>query len=431
MRLSTPSLPIAFLLGFSVFSTAIAAAPKKDADLREESMPLFELKPFTVEGSGEIAISIYARSGSDRRYATRFAHSAVEAAYVTIEKNPGRGLVIIGDAGEPHPLGFFERFLSVVRSRDDDPELARHAGELEANLGQWKATSGIRLDDGDSESGEFEIDLEQLLVAFPMPLEGVAGDLYLLGWRRRFDPESVERELRSLSSADLQEGAFEQFDWVFYLPPRETLDQVLKTVVPAVMKKEKMGIFKRAMARAAIFTFKPLIKDAMESLRKGVLYFTVLKAAGGFREGDMEALVGAYVGSQLPKGKIIPGGKRERALDAIRAQKLANDEYAKDPFVVPEPRSSFVAADYARFEGYYGAEGHETKRFFVADGRCFWQEGAAEPVEYIPAEGLLLVSANRDITIEILPADDAGGASVELRKGRFRFTFPPVVPPAL
>lgn len=429
MRISTLSAQTAFLARvFLLCSVAVAAGKERGA--REESMPLFELKPFTVEGSGEIQISIYARSGSDRRYGTRFAHSVVEAAYVTLEKNPGRGLVIIGDAGEPHPLGFFERFLSVVRSRDDDPELARHASELEANLRQWKATSGIRLDEDDSEAADFGIDMEQLLAAFPMPLEGVAADLYLLGWRQRFEPESVERELRSLSSADLQGGAFEPFDWVFYLPPRETLDQVLKTVVPAVMKKEGLGIFKRAMARAAIFAFKPVIKDAMESLRKGVLYFTVLKAAGGFREGDMEALIEAYVGSQLPKGKIIPGGKRERALDAIRAQKLANDAYAADPFVVPEPRPSFDASDYARFEGYYGAEGHETKRFFVADGRCYWQEGAAEPVEYIPAEGLLLVSANRDITIEFLPTAGADAASVELRKGRFRFTFPPVEPSA-
>ncbi|EDY85105.1 hypothetical protein VDG1235_4740 [Verrucomicrobiia bacterium DG1235] len=382
----------------------------------------YELEPIQVTGE-EIPITIFARSSGDRRYATKFAHNVVEVAYETLEKSPGSGLVIIGQSGEPHPITILDRFLEISRSDESSTEVKALADELEEALSNWR--DKIQFDTGDENQDEdFPVDIDSLINAFPIPLPKIAADIYLLAWQEEFEFERVEQRLTHLSSADLEKEEFEEFQWVFYLPPRNALNKVLKEVLPAVFKAEKIGPMKRVLIRGAIATFKPLIKDAMEGVRKGVLYWSVLSAnQEDFNQGDIEALAEAYFESQMPRGKILPGNKKERALDAIKAQKLENEEYAKDPFVLHEPLEHFDPQAYVPMCGAFGAEGHRDKRFFLENDLIYWQEGDDDPVEYLPAENDFFSSTRKDTTLQFFADANGEFNSVELRVGRHRFDF--------
>lgn len=399
------------------FNCLLANAEDPAARFRD----YYELEPFVVTGE-DIPITVFARTNADRNYATRFAHKVVEVAYYTIEKSPGSGLVIIGRSGEPHPIHLIENFMERARSEDASPELRVIADELDKAVDEWREK--IRFDVDTEEDNEIPVDLDKLVVAFPMPLPKIAADLYLLAWQEDFDAKRIDQKLDSLTIDDLRQQDFEEFKWVFYLPPRNTLNGVLKEVLPAAFEAAEMGFFKRAMARTAIAAFKPLIRDAMEGVRKGVMYWAVLNANSElFGEGDIDLLAEAYIESQMPRGKIIGGGKKERALEATQAQILKNAEYAKDPFTLPEPIESYDLTLAESLLGTYGDEGHRDKRFFIQEQSLFWQEGDDEPIEYLPAGETLFVSSEKDITIEFIPGETDDYTRVELRKGRFRHTF--------
>lgn len=397
----------------------LCAAP---ANAEKQFSDFFELEPYQVTGE-EIPITVFARNGGDRHYATRFAHKVVEVAYRTLERSPGSGLVIIGKSGEPHPITLFERFMEKARAQDAPPELKSIADQLESEFGKWREKIHFEME---SEEGEDEIPFDpQLLVdAFPMPLPGKAAQLYLLAWEEKFDPEQVELLLSNLKAEDLKPQDFQEFKWVFYLPPRNSLNKVLKEILPLAFDAEEFGPMKRMLARAAIATFKPLIKDAVEGVRKGVLYWSVLTAnEKAFNDGDIEALAGAYIESQMPRGKLFGSDKTEHALQAVERQKAENAAYAKDPFIAPETLDSFEPSSFSDYFGRYGDEGHRNKTFFEKDGALYWQEGDDDPVEYLPAGEAYLVSSDKDTTLRFIPGETPSFTQVELRKGRFRHTF--------
>jgi len=115
-------------------------------------------------------------------------------------------------------------------------------------------------------------------------------------------------------------GDFEEYDWVIYLPPKNAIHRAIKDVLPHVMKKEKMGFFKRSLVKGAVFTFKPLIRDTMEGVRKSLLYKSILGATSDLGEEDKEKLKGAYLGALMPQGRVIPRDKDRKSVLAVKTK---------------------------------------------------------------------------------------------------------------
>lgn len=404
----------------AVATTAPAAPPPtagRDSD--SEFLRSIQLAPFVVNGN-RLTISIHARSASDRRYAEKFAEEVIRVADATLENSAGSGLVIVGAKGEPHPVFIFEKFQAMARAGRLNPDVAASAGPLDKMIRDWEFRANV---DGDS-TAELGLDFDTIVRAMPLPLEGAGSRLYQLAWAENFDAERVEQKLQSLTPADLTADRLSTYDWVFYLPPRDAFNQVLKAAVPAIMEKEKIGFFKRTLWRGALLAFKPAIRKAVEGLRKGMLFMTVLRARSGDSMDDIMALTGAYVRVLMPDFKFNGGTTHQRALEAIEAQKLANAEYARDPFVSPERLANFEAAAYARFEGEYAERQETTHRFARHADGFTWQYLDRQPSAFHPASDRLFVHDDGHMTIEFL-VDDAGNVTgVEERWKRFRKTIP-------
>jgi len=103
-------------------------------------------------------------------------------------------------------------------------------------------------------------------------------------------------------------------------PQKNAIDRAIKDVLPHVMKKEKMGFFKRSLVKGAVFTFKPLIRDAMEGVRKSLLYESILGATSDLGEEDKEKLKGAYLGALMPQGRVIPRDKDRKSVLAVKTK---------------------------------------------------------------------------------------------------------------
>ena len=134
--------------------------------------------------------------------------------------------------------------------------------------------------------------------------------------------------------------------------------------------------------------------------------------------------MGAYMNVLLPDLKFNDGKTYQRAIDAIEAQKIANIEYAKDPFVSPEPLGTFDPATYALFEGDYAEERKVTHRFRQSDGRFTWQYLEKEPIFFRPAGPQLFVAEHGKMTLEFLLNEDGVVTGVEERWVRRRKTVP-------
>lgn len=392
-----------------------------------------QLAPFVVKGE-KLSISVHARTGGDRRYATDFAEDVVGIAYETMHKSTGAGLVIVGREGEPHPVVVIRKFLTMAAAGQLDPVVAANADALNAKLADWKGMMRIHDEEDEDEDGEegFKITFDMIMPALPLPLEGVASKLYQLSWAEGFDEARVEKKLRALTADELSSDALSKYDWVFYLPPRSAYIGVQNTLIAGVMKKEKMGLMKRAAVKSALVVFKPAIKKAVEGFRKGMLYLTVLRARSGYNKGDITALTEAYVNVLMPDFKFTGGTERERALAAIEKQHAKNAEYAKDPFVSPARLASYDPAAYAPFEGDYdvrlGKEGKPAKprRVFSRSGDAYhWGiPQARKPRVYYPAGERLLVSADGKATIEFKVDEQGVVTGVEERAERYRHTVP-------
>lgn len=165
-----------------------------------------------------------------------------------------------------------------------------------------------------------------------------------------------------------------------------------------------------------------MLKSAIEGVRKGMLYLTVLRAMSGYSEDDIEALTEVYIESSMPFGG---NSDYDTPLQAIEAQKIRNAEYASDPFVSPEPLEFVDLAAYEKFEGGYSDDGEKTThRFAVRDENCTWHYLKREPTVFLPAGDSLLVSDDGKMTIEFLMDDSGEVTAVEERWVRRRKTVP-------
>ncbi|MBC7366219.1 MAG: hypothetical protein H7343_05295 [Undibacterium sp.] len=304
--------------------------------------------------------AIHARTDSDRRYGERFAEEVLDIAYHTLPDAKGRGLVIVGREGQPHPVEIMRKFLARAEGGRLGPELAAKAADVSALVKELKAN--LHLDEQTVAAAQpppgpkaardakapkrevkFKLTFDLLMPALPLPLEGVMGKLCQLSWAEGYDAERVDQKLRALTVADLQSSALSGYDWVFYLPPRDAYVPVQDTLVKQAMKQENMGFLKRATMRTALLVFKPAVKKAVEGMRRGMLYMTVLRA-------DINDLTKAYVQVLMPDFKYTVGSERDRALAAVDKQKLLNEEYAKNLFVAPPRLTDFDIEAYAKYQ---------------------------------------------------------------------------------
>jgi hypothetical protein len=391
------------------------AEEPKSADFGKD----IQLAPFVVKGKS-LAVSIRARTKSDRRYGEKFSDEVVQIAYETMNDTTGKGLVIVGEDKEPHPIILFRRFIAMDKAGQLDPGLAAAAAELAANL--KKLEEKMHFDDGPKETG---ITFETFLPALPMPLKGTASKLYQLAWAEGFNEAKVEKMLKSLTPAGLARDDLSRYDWVFYLPPHSTTSVVLKEVLDKGMKAEKMGFFKRAAIKSAVVVFRPVVNKAVEGLRKGLMFRSILEASGKWNAGDVDALSRAYMEELMPDLKPGNGDEHARALAAIEKQKIANAEYAKDPYVKPERLATFDAAAYEAFEGEYGSNPEKPGPRFTREGEVFhWNRATEKPRIFYPAGERLLVNESGSMTIQFLIDDKGTVTGVEERRVRNRRTIP-------
>lgn len=379
-----------------------------------------QLAPFVVKGK-PISVSIHARTKGDRRYAEKFADEVVEIAYETLGDSTGRGLVIVGAEGEPHPIHFFRKFLEMARAGQLDPSLQESVRQLDAAL--MKVSEKFKIDG--EENARMGITFDTFLPALPLPLPGAAAQLYQLAWAEGFDDAHIAQRLKTLTRADLQREEFTRYDWVFYLPPHSATAPVIKELLDKGMKGQKMGLFKRAAIRGAVFAFRPVINKAVEAMRSGFLFTTILRADGTYSEDDIEQLTKAYVRELMPDLKPGSGDERRRALAAIEKQKIENAEYAKDPFVKPERLATFDPATFAPGEGEYTAKPPEVTHRFKREGDSYqWNfHKDTKPRIFYPAGERLLVNEQGNMTIRLLVDDKGTVTGVEERWVRRRQTI--------
>lgn len=368
-------------------------------------LELVELAPFEVVDQ-PLSISVYARTKTDRRYAERFAEDVVDIAVETIDSSTGYGLVIAGDKREPHPMFVYKLFLKLAGENRMDAGLQPAAEELRALIEEWENKIKV---DGQEGSGDerINIDLDRLVAAIPLPLEGVASKLYQIAWMESFDEVSVEQRIESLTPAEMAGDELSYFDWVFFLPHRGAFNNVLADIVPYYMEQKQVNIFEAAAIRAALFAFKPFIKSAVERVRKGMLYMTVLRSESGYSESSVNALFEAYVDALSFDDKPSSQSKREFILAAIDKQKKENEYIESHPFVPPEPLDSYDVASYENLAGEYAKRKKVTHRFLIEDGQIYWQYLKRPPRLFLPAGDRRFVSEDRKMTLEFF-IDDEG-----------------------
>ena len=290
-----------------------------------------QLAPFVVSGK-QLSVSIHARSGRDRRYAEAFSEEVMKVVYEGVTESTGKGLVIIGRKGEPHPIHVFRKFLALADTGKLDPAVAARGPELFAMLNHWQHT----VDEGrvkeSAPEGNVDLEFERIVTALPLPLQGVGAKLYQLAWFENFDDAKVEAKLRALRAADLERDLFAHFDWVFYLPPKGAFDQVLDQLIADALKQEDMGFLARTAVKGVLLVVKPKIRQAIEAVRKGMLFQTVVQARTTLDEKELAALTGAYIETMMPdEGKKKGGTGHEGAVAAVREQLRKTTEQTKEP----------------------------------------------------------------------------------------------------
>ena len=285
----------------------------------DDFMPYVQLAPFKVNGQ-QLAVSIYARSKRDRRYAEDFAEEVMKVVYEAVTESTGKGLVIIGRKGEPHPVFVFRKFLALADAGKLDPAVAARGPELFTMLDHWKHT----VDDGKAadpdDKGDVDLDFDKIITALPLPLEGIGAKLYQLAWAEGFDEAKVEARLRALHPADLEGSMFAHFDWVCYLPPRGAFESVLDGIIADALKKEEMGFIARTAVKGALLIVKPIIRRAIEGMRHGVMFSAVVQARTTFSKEEVSELMEAYIDDSLPDHEKGPGTEHERTVRAVRAR---------------------------------------------------------------------------------------------------------------
>ena len=329
--------------GILAFAATFARAATKPAP-KDDFMPFVELAPFVVNGE-KLSVYVHARTKRDRHYAEDLAEEVIKVVNEAVTKETGKGLVIIGKKGEPHPIFVFRKFLALAQEGKLDPAVAARGPELSGMLDHWKEGVGEGNGKGihiESDDEEDDIAFEKIITALPLPLEGVGAKLYQLAWAEGFDEAKVEARLKALKAGDLEGNLFARFDWVFYLAPRGALEDAIDDIIADALKKEKMGFFERAAVKGAMLFVKPMIRKAIEGLRQGVMFQTVAQARTPYTRDEVATLTGAYLEVLMPdkKDKAATGTEHERAVRAVReaVQKLELAEKMPPPEDRPESK---------------------------------------------------------------------------------------------
>lgn len=315
---------LACLSLFALSGTALLA--KKPLPPSDPFTPYVELAPFKVNGK-QLSISIHARSSGDRRYAEGFAEEVVKVVCESVTPETGKGLVIIGKKGEPHPAIVFQQFLALAKDGKLDPAVAARASELKLSLDLWQ--EAVNEGQGEAHKGDapedVDLEFEKIMQALPLPLEGIGSKLYVLAWREKFDDAKVDAAMRALKPADLEGNQFGRFDWVFYLPPKNAFDQVLDGIVAEALKEDGAGFMERMAVKGVMVVVKPQIRKAIEAVRQGLLFMTVVDARTHYDKAALSELTGAYIEVLMPdwddekQKKTMSGSEHERAVSAVRA----------------------------------------------------------------------------------------------------------------
>jgi hypothetical protein len=311
---------------------AEAASPPAPKD---DFMPFVQLEPFVVNGE-PLSVYVHARTKSDRRYATELAEEVIKVVHEAVTKQTGKGLVIIGRKGEPHPVYVFRKFLALAKDGKLDPAVAARAPELSVMLDRWQDGIG----DGkaihiESDGNADDLDFEQIITALPLPLEGVGSKLYQLAWDEGFDDAKVEAGLKALHAGDLDGNRLARFDWVCYLPPRGALEGAIDNIIADALKKEKLGFFERATVKTVMLFVRPLIRKTIEAFQHGIMFETVVRARTPYTREAVSTLTGAYLEVLMPDEKNkTTGTPHERAVKAVSDQVR---HLAEKPSAEPTP----------------------------------------------------------------------------------------------
>lgn len=312
-------------------------APPAGVPTKDEFSRRVQLAPFVVRGQ-QLSVSIHARSGSDRRYAEGFAEEVLKVVYESgLTSSPGKGLVIIGQKGEPHPIRFFRQFLALADVGKLDPAVAARGPELFKMLDHWEHSSDQGRSAGEKQGGKVDLEFEKIVTALPLPLEGIGAQLYQLAWFEKFDDARVEAKLRALRAADLERDLFAHYDWVFYLPPKRAFDHVLDEIIAEALKEDDVGFIGRVAVKSVMLVVKPKIRQAIEGLRQGMLLQAVAQARTKFSDEQVSALMSAYVDELMPEERKSSAPEHERAVQAVQAKlKRWQEQAAAAPAAEPE-----------------------------------------------------------------------------------------------
>lgn len=331
---------------------ALAANKPTSAEqpAKDEFSRLVKMEPFVVRGE-QLSVSIHARSGRDRSYALGFAEEVISILHESgVTDSPGKGLVIIGAKGEPHPIRFFRQFLELAKAGKLDPAVAARGPELQNSIDHWqhrsetghgKKSGGIVIEK-DNKDG-VDLEFERIVSALPLPLEGIGAQLYQLAWFEKFDDARVEAKLRALRAADLAQDRFSHYDWVFYLPPRGAFEQVIDDMIAEALKEEGSGFFARMAVKSVMLVVKPKIRKAIEGMRRGLLFDSVARVRTKFDEDAISDLTGAFIEQIVPGEHEGSGSEHERCVRAVRAE-LKEIREAPAPATAPDaPQASIPA----------------------------------------------------------------------------------------
>ncbi len=302
------------LLAFAavLFAPAVGA---KDTAPADEFSRLVRMEPFIVKGK-QLSISIHARSAGDRRYALNFAEVVIKVVCEAgVTNETGKGLVIIGRKGEPHPIHVFRKFLALAEAGRLDPAVAARGPELSALIDHWRK-------DADRDRDTEDLEFEKIVTALPLPLQGTGAKIYQLAWAEKFDNAKVEARLRALTLPDLERrDLFARYDWAFYLPPRTAFDKGLDDLIAEALKEEDPGLVARVAVMSAMVILKPKILQAIEAVRRGLLLQTVVQARTQFTGDEVDRLMEAYIEEQMPfQERKRPDSEHERAVQAVSEQ---------------------------------------------------------------------------------------------------------------
>lgn len=295
---------------------------------REDFSSRVQLAPFVVNGHS-LAISIYARSQSDRRYGEQFTEGVARTVYEAVTESTGKGLVIVGAKGEPHPIMIFRQFVALAKNGKLDPEVAGRSVELSLMMERWADTvyDHRSASHQRTENADVGFEFDQIITALPLPLVGLGSKLYQIAWAQNFDEAKIEAKLSGLRSSDLeQRDLFGSFDWAFYLPPKGALDRVIDAIIAQAISAENISFFERVAAKSAMSVVRPKIRRAIESMRQSMLFMTVVEARTRLTKTDVSALTAAYLRALLSEGSTETLSESERAAHAVREQLRLNRE---------------------------------------------------------------------------------------------------------